>query len=68
MVLEIIPQDRVLSLYGEDRNTYKEIGPTAGNSLETLLKKLSDPDGIKQEFQVRIKLCLQCTELVSKYC
>ena len=67
IVLEILLQDRVFGLYGDDPNTYEEIGPTTGNSLQTLLKKLSDPDGIKKEFQVSIELCLQYTDFIETY-
>lgn len=67
MVLEILLQDRVFGLYGDDPNTYEEIGPTTGNSLQTLLKKLLDPDGIKQEFQVSFKLCRQNNDFMSNY-
>ena len=58
MVSEILLPDRVVSIFGDGPNTYEVIQPTTGNSLQTLRKKLSDPDGIKQEFQVSIKRCL----------
>src|SRR6218665_3039498 len=56
LVLESVLRDGVLGLYGEDQNTYEEIGYAAGDVLKTLHNKLSDPDSIKKEFQVSLEL------------
>ena len=56
LVLESVLRDDVLGLYGEDPNTYEEIGYAAGDVSKTLHNKLSDPDSIKKEFQVSLEL------------
>ena len=55
MALGNQPRNRTLNT--EDPNVYEEIQPTTGNALTTLRIKLSNPDRLKQEFKVSVKLC-----------
>lgn len=55
MALGNQPINRTLSTV--DPNVYEEIQPTTRNALTSLRIKLSDPNRLKQEFQVSVKLC-----------